>query len=158
MHAMIEVVNAELPADKPRYLMGVGSPEDLVNGVMRGVDIFDCVLPTRLARNGAAMLRTGRLNMKNAVFARDPGPLEAGCGCYTCTRFSRGYLRHLVVSKEILGAVLLSMHNVHLLLTIMREMRAAILEDRFAAYAGEFLRGYGGREGDDGRQTTDDRL
>ena len=149
MHAMLEVVNPELPADKPRYLMGVGSPEDLVNGVLRGVDIFDCVLPTRLARNGAAMLRTGRLNMKNAVFARDPGPLEPGCGCYTCAHFTRAYLRHLVVSKEILGAVLLSMHNVHLLLTIVREMRAAVLEDRFAAYAEAFLRGYGR---DDGRQ------
>lgn len=148
MHAMIEVVNAELPAHKPRYLMGVGSPEDLVNGVLRGVDIFDCVLPTRLARNGAAMLRTGRLNMKNAVFARDAGPLEAGCGCYTCTRFTRAYLRHLVVSKEILGAVLLSIHNVHLLLTLMREMRLAIREDRMTAYGEAFLRAWrGGEEG-----------
>ena len=146
MHAMLEVVNPELPAHKPRYLMGVGSPEDLVNGVMRGVDIFDCVLPTRLARNGAAMLRTGRLNMKNAVFARDPGPLEPGCRCYTCARFSRAYLRHLVVSKEILGAVLLSLHNVHLLLTLMREMRAAILEDRFLPYAEAFLQAYAGSE------------
>jgi queuine tRNA-ribosyltransferase len=154
---MIEVVNAELPAGKPRYLMGVGSPEDLVNGVMRGVDIFDCVLPTRLARNGAAMLRTGRLNMKNAVYARDPGPLEPGCGCYTCAHFSRAYLRHLVVAKEILGAVLLTLHNVHLLLTLMREMRAAILEDRLAGYAEAFLRGYG-EETDEGplRVTKDE--
>jgi queuine tRNA-ribosyltransferase len=142
MHATLEVVNAVLPADKPRYLMGVGAPEDLVNGVLRGVDLFDCVLPTRLARNGAAMLRTGRLAMKNAAYARDPAPLDAGCGCYTCARFSRAYLRHLVVAKEILGAVLLSLHNVHLLLTLMREMRAAIAEGRMDAYAEGFLKAW----------------
>ncbi len=144
MHAMLEVVQAELPANKPRYLMGVGSPEDLVNGVARGVDIFDCVLPTRLARNHAAMTRTGRLNMKNAPFARDPGPVEPGCTCYCCANFSRAYVRHLVVADEILAAVLLSMHNVHVLLTIMREMRAAIAAGTFAAYAERFLQAYGG--------------
>ncbi len=139
MHATLDVVDAALPPDKPRYLMGVGAPEDLVNGVRRGVDIFDCVLPTRVARNGAAMTRLGRLNMKNAVYARDPGPVEGGCTCYTCTRFSRAYVRHLVVAKEILGAVLLTLHNVHLLLTLVREMRAAILEGRFDRYADKFL-------------------
>ncbi|MCC7358837.1 MAG: tRNA guanosine(34) transglycosylase Tgt [Anaerolineales bacterium] len=143
MHATLEQVLPELPADKPRYLMGVGSPEDLVNGVARGVDIFDCVLPTRLARNHAAMTRTGRLNMKNAPFARDAGPVEAGCACYCCRNFTRAYVRHLVVADEILAAVLLSLHNIHLLLTLMREMRAAIEAKTFARYAEEFLRAYG---------------
>ena len=144
MHATLDLVLPELPAAKPRYRMGVGSPEELVNGVARGVDIFDCVLPTRLARNHAAMTRTGRLNMKNAPFARDPGPVEAGCSCYCCTHFSRAYVRHLVVSNEILGAVLLTLHNVHLLLTLMREMRAAIAGGGFAEYAEGVLRAYGG--------------
>lgn len=139
MHATLDVVETLLPANKPRYLMGVGSPEDLVNGVARGMDIFDCVLPTRLARNGAALTRSGRLNLNNATFARDPLPVEAGCTCYGCTHFTRAYVRHLVVAKEILGAVLLTLHNVHLLLTLMREMRASILENTFAGYAANFL-------------------
>ncbi len=139
MHAALDVVEPLLPAHKPRYLMGVGSPEDLVNGVARGVDIFDCVLPTRLARNSAALTRTGRLNMGNAVYARDPGPIEDGCACYACRNFSRAYVRHLMRAGEILGAVLLTLHNVHLLLTMMREMRAAIEQDSFASYAEAFL-------------------
>ena len=142
MHATLEQVEPLLPAGKPRYLMGVGSPEDLVNGVRRGVDIFDCVLPTRLARNGAALTRAGRLNLNNATFARDPGPVEAGCECYCCRRFTRAYLRHLVTAREILGATLLTMHNVHRLLTLMREMRAAILDGTFEQYADAFLAGY----------------
>ena len=139
MHAALDVVEPLLPTHKPRYLMGVGSPEDLVNGVARGVDIFDCVLPTRLARNSAALTRSGRLNMSNAAYARDPGPIEPGCTCYACRNFSRAYVRHLMRSGEILGAVLLTIHNVHLLLTMMREMRQAIFEDRFAAYTEAFL-------------------
>lgn len=139
MHATLDGVLPLLPTQKPRYLMGVGAPEDLVNGVARGVDIFDCVLPTRLARNGAALTRAGRLNLNNAIYARDPGPVEAGCACYCCARFSRAYVRHLLNAKEILGAVLLTLHNVHLLLTLMREMRAAILAGAFAAYAADFL-------------------
>ncbi|MBL8057501.1 MAG: tRNA guanosine(34) transglycosylase Tgt [Anaerolineales bacterium] len=142
MHATLDEVEPLLPAGKPRYLMGVGSPEDLVNGVRRGVDIFDCVLPTRLARNGAALTRAGRLNLNNATFARDPGPVEAGCACYCCRHFTRAYLRHLVTAKEILGATLLTRHNVHMLLTLMREMRAAILAGTFAQYADAFLAGY----------------
>ncbi len=145
MHATLEVVNDILPTRKPRYLMGVGSPEDLVNSVGRGVDIFDCVLPTRLARNGAAMTRTGRLNMKNAPYARDPRPIEEGCTCYCCSNFTRAYVRHLVVSDEILAAVLLTQHNLHLLLTLMREMRAAILGATFEQYASTFLADYVGR-------------
>lgn len=131
-----------LPADKPRYLMGVGSPEDLVEGVARGVDVFDCVLPTRVARNGAALTRTGRLNMRNLQYADDPRPLEEGCTCYTCTHFSRAYVRHLVKASEILGHQLLSIHNLHVLLTLMREMRAAILDGTFADYASAFLASY----------------
>ena len=131
-----------LPADRPRYLMGVGSPEDLVESVMRGVDVFDCVLPTRVARNGAALTRTGRINLRNLQHAADPRPLEEGCTCYTCTHFSRAYIRHLVKASQILGHQLLSLHNLHLLLTIMREMRAAILDGTFADYASAFLAGY----------------
>lgn len=142
MHATLDVVEPLLPVNKPRYLMGVGSPEDLVNGVARGVDIFDCVLPTRLARNGAALTRGGRLNMHNATFAHDDGPVEAGCACYCCQYFTRAYVRHLVTSSEILGATLLTIHNIHLLLTLMREMRQAILDNTFAAYAENFLAHY----------------
>ena len=142
MHATLEAVTPRLPAGKPRYLMGVGSPEDLVNGVRRGVDIFDCVLPTRLARNGAALTRDGRLNMHNAVYKRDPGPVEAGCACYCCQQFSRAYVRHLLAAKEILGASLLTIHNLHLLLTLMREMRAAIRAGTFEQYAADFLARY----------------
>jgi queuine tRNA-ribosyltransferase len=154
MHAMIEIMDAELPPDRPRYLMGVGSPEDLVNAVRRGVDIFDCVLPTRLARNHAAMTRTGRLNMRNAVFARDARPVEPGCTCYCCANFTRAYVRHLAASDEILGAVLLSMHNVHLLLSLTREMRAAILAGTFDVYADAFLASYPVK--DDGRIIKDE--
>ena len=140
MYAMIEVVNAVLPADKPRYLMGVGTPQDLVEAVRRGVDIFDCVLPTRLARHHAAMLRHGgRLNLRRAEFARDPRPIDATCTCYTCRHFSRGYLRHLIVAKEMLAATLLSIHNIHTLTQLAREMRQAILEGRFTAWADAFL-------------------
>ena len=131
-----------LPADKPRYLMGVGSPEDLVESVARGVDFLDCVLPTRVARNGAALTRAGRINMRNLQYADDPRPLEEGCTCYTCAHFSRAYVRHLVKASEILGHQLLSIPNLHLLLTIMREMRAAILDGTFTDYATSFLAAY----------------
>jgi queuine tRNA-ribosyltransferase len=142
MHATLEIMDAELPPDRPRYLMGVGSPEDLVNAVARGVEIFDCVRPTRLARNHAALTRAGRLNLRNAVFARDTLPVEPGCTCYCCGNFTRAYVRHLAASDEILGAVLLSMHNVHLLLSLTREMRAAVLAGTFEEYASAFLAKY----------------
>lgn len=142
MRATIECVNAVLPENKPRYLMGVGSPEDLVNSVLRGVDIFDCVLPTRVARNAAAITRRGRLNMKNTKYARDHGPVEEGCACYCCANFTRAYIRHLIVAKEILAATLLTIHNLHVLLTLMREMRAAIIEGGFESYADKFLQNY----------------
>lgn len=138
----LEHTTSQMPADKPRYLMGVGSPEDLVNGVARGVDIFDCVLPTRVARNGAALTRQGRINMRNRQYATDHDPVEPGCTCYTCRTFSRGYVRHLVQSSEILGHQLLSIHNLHLLLTLMREMRAAIIDGTFDDYATAFLASY----------------
>ena len=125
--------------DKPRYLMGVGTPEDLVSGVLRGVDIFDCVLPTRLARHNAAFTRRGRLNLVNAAFARDPQPIDPGCTCYTCQNFSRAYLRHLISAKEMLSATLLSIHNIHTLLELVRQMRQAILENRFDQFAADFF-------------------
>jgi len=140
MHAMLEVVDPLLPADRPRYLMGVGTPQDLVECVARGVDMFDCVLPTRTARTGSAITRLERLNLRNARFADDPAPIEPGCTCYACTHFSRAYIRHLVKSKEILAHQLLSIHNLHLLLTIAHELRQAILEGRFQAYRESFWR------------------
>ncbi len=134
----LELTTPWLPVDRPRYLMGVGTPEDLVEGVARGVDIFDCVLPTRVARNGQALLRTGKFNLRNARFADDPAPLDSSCGCYTCRTFSRAYLRHLVVAKEILSATLLSIHNLYTMLTLIHELREAILEGRFEAYRAAF--------------------
>lgn len=142
MYETLESTTPLLPEDRPRYLMGVGSPEDLVHGVARGVDIFDCVLPTRIARNGAALTRTGRINMRNLQYASDHEPIEAGCTCYVCQTFSRGYVRHLVKASEILAHQLLSLHNLHFLLTLMREMRAAILDGTFTDYAKNFLATY----------------
>ena len=139
MHAILEVVDPLLPDEKPRYLMGVGSPEDLVNGVQRGIDIFDCVLPTRLARHNAAMTRTGRLNLVNATFAKDQRAIDASCNCYTCQNFTRAYLRHLIVAKEMLSATLLSIHNLHTLIQLANDMRLAILENRFDKFASQFF-------------------
>ena len=130
-HAMLDLVNDILPEDKPRYLMGVGTPEDLVEGVRRGIDIFDCVLPTRMARHSAVFSPHGRLNLMNAAFARDQRPIDEGCGCYTCHNFSRAYLRHLVCVKEMLAGTLLSIHNLHALINLVAEMRAAILSATF---------------------------
>jgi queuine tRNA-ribosyltransferase len=138
MHASLEVVTPLLPADQPRYLMGVGTPGDLIECVARGMDMFDCVLPTRTARNGSALTRTGRINLRNARFADDPAPIEPGCTCYACTHFSRAYVRHLTTANEILGHHLLTLHNLHLMLTIAREMREAVLAGRFQAYRKAF--------------------
>jgi queuine tRNA-ribosyltransferase len=142
MHRTLELVNDILPEDKPRYLMGVGSPEDLINGIRRGVDIFDCVLPTRLARHQAAMTRHGRINLMNAVHARDPRPIDENCSCYTCTHFSRAYLRHLIVAKEMLAATLISIHNIATLVFLVQDARKAILEGTFEQFAEEFLTQY----------------
>lgn len=142
MHAMLEVVNDILPAEKTRYLMGVGSPEDLVNGILRGVDIFDCVLPTRLARHSAAFTPTGRINLMNASYTHDHTPIDETCHCYTCQNFNRAYIRHLIVSKEMLAATLISIHNIQFLVDLTKAARRAILEDRYDAFAAEFLQNY----------------
>ncbi len=139
MHAMLEVVNAILPENKPRYLMGVGAPEDLVEGIRRGVDIFDCVLPTRLARHQAAMTLNGRINLLNAAYAHDSRPLDEDCGCYTCRTFTRAYLRHLVVAKEMLAATLVSIHNLYTLLELARRARQAVIEGKFEEWAEEIV-------------------
>jgi len=139
MHLVLDELDPILPEDRPRYLMGVGTPVDIVNGVLRGVDIFDCVLPTRLARHNAVLTRTGRLNLVNAAYADDPSPVDEQCSCYTCTNFSRAYLRHLIVAKEMLAATLLSIHNLHTLLQLVVEIRQAILETRFDELAGRFI-------------------
>jgi len=142
MYAMLEVVDDELPADRPRYLMGVGYPEDLVEGVRRGVDLFDCVAPTRMGRNGAALTQDGRINLKNARYRNDPGPLDEGCDCATCRRFSRAYVRHLVAADEMLGLRLLSLHNVHFLVALMRDARAAIADGTFDGWSAAWLARY----------------
>ena len=142
MHEMLEVTVPLLPADKPRHLLGIGSPEDFFEGVARGIDIFDCVLPTRIARTGALFTRTGRLNIRNARYADDPAPIEEGCACYACRHFSRAYLRHLIMAKEILGLRLATLHNLHFMLNLMREIREAILAGTFSALKNEFLANY----------------
>jgi queuine tRNA-ribosyltransferase len=142
MNTMLDVLQPLLPPDKPHYLMGVGSPEDLVNGVQRGIDIFDCVLPTRLARHQAAMTHTGRINLLNAIHAQDPGPIDPECSCYACSHFSRAYIRHLIVAKEILASTLISIHNIHTLLTLARQMRQAIIEHRYTEFNHNYLTRY----------------
>ncbi len=130
-HAMVELVNQVLPEDKPRYLMGVGTPEDLIEGVRRGVDIFDCVLPTRLARHHSAFAPEGRLNLMNAGYIRDQRPIDPTCDCYTCRTFTRAYLRHLITAKEFLAGTLISIHNLRSLINLMNEIRTYIAEGRF---------------------------
>jgi queuine tRNA-ribosyltransferase len=125
-YEVLDWMDACLPEDRPRYLMGVGTPADLVEGVARGMDMFDCVLPTRLARHHTAILRHGRLNLMGAAYARDPLPVDPTCSCYTCANFSRAYVRHLVQTREILGATLLTIHNISLLLTVVADIRSAI--------------------------------
>ncbi|MGD8244470.1 MAG: tRNA guanosine(34) transglycosylase Tgt [Anaerolineae bacterium] len=141
MHAILELMDKSLPRDKVRYLMGVGTPQDLVECTARGVDMFDCVLPTRMARNGGVLTRAGRLSIRNARFADDARPLEPGCTCYACTSFSRAYLRHLNWADEILGHQLITIHNLHLMLTIAREIRESILAGRFQDYRAAFWEG-----------------
>ena len=143
MYEMLEYSTSLLPQDKPRYLMGVGTPDCLVEGVQRGIDMFDCVYPTRVARNGMAMTWTGRLVMKNAQFTHDHTALEEGCGCYACRNgYTRAYIRHLVRANEIFGLRLLSLHNLYFLQEFMRRMRQAILEDRFTEFRSDFFNHY----------------
>jgi queuine tRNA-ribosyltransferase len=140
--AMFEVTDwsaALLPADKPRYFMGIGDAEGILEVIEAGVDMFDCVLPTRTARTGSALTREGRLNLRNARFARDGGPLEEGCDCPACTRFSRAYLRHLVNQNELLGLRLLSLHNLRFVIELTRGAREAIARGGFASYKREIL-------------------
>jgi len=141
---ILDLVIPALPTDKPRYLMGVGSPDDLLEGVDRGIDLFDCVLPTRLARNGGVFTLDGRLNLRNASHTDDPRPILESCTCYTCRNFSRAYLRHLLISKEMLGPRLNTIHNLHFLLELMRTARQALLEGRFLAFKEAFFRRYRG--------------
>jgi len=142
MHRILEMTTARLPSDRPRYLMGVGSPEDLWECVARGVDMFDCVLPTRVARNGAAFTWDGRLNLRNARFANDAAPLMEDCDCLACRAFSRAYLRHLVLADEILGLHLVTAHNLRFFVRIMERIRSAINRGRFEQEKCEFLRRY----------------
>ena len=135
---MLDHVAPRLPGDRPRYLMGVGTPEDIVAGVGTGIDMFDCVLPTRNARNGWLYTRFGDVKIRNAKHRTDTRPLDPTCGCYTCRNFSRGYLHHLQRVNEILGARLNTIHNLHYYLTLAAELRAAIAADRLAAYTAEF--------------------
>jgi len=131
MNATLDVVTPLLPENKPRYLMGVGTPEDIINGIARGIDIFDCVLPTRLARHHAAFSPEGRLNMMNATFARDECPIDETCDCYTCQNFTRAYIRHLIVAKELLAGTLLSIHNLRALIRLVEDIRGFIKEGTF---------------------------
>jgi queuine tRNA-ribosyltransferase len=140
MYGVTEVTAARLPADRPRYLMGVGTPQDLVEGVARGIDMFDCVMPTRNARNGNLFTSEGRLNIKNARFAEDDRPLDPACGCYTCRRHSRAYLRHLYAANEMAAAALNTLHNLTFYLDTMRRIRDAIAFRSFEKFRQEFLR------------------
>nr|HRM59457.1 tRNA guanosine(34) transglycosylase Tgt [Megamonas funiformis] len=131
MYEMLDITLEHLPQNKARYLMGVGTPDCLVEGVMRGIDMFDCVYPTRVARNGTAMTWNGRLVIKNAQYEHDFHPIDEHCNCYTCRNYSRAYIRHLVRVNEIFGLRLLTIHNLHFLIDFMRQMRQSIMEDRF---------------------------
>jgi len=143
MYEMLEVTVPLLPAGKPRYLMGVGSPDALIEGAIRGIDMFDCVLPTRIARNGTVMTRNGRLVVRNAKYARDFRPLDEECTCYTCRHYTRAYIRHLIKADETFGIRLTTIHNLHFLLDLMRGIRQAIREDRLADFRDEFFARYG---------------
>jgi queuine tRNA-ribosyltransferase len=142
MYDMLDVVNESLPRDRPRYLMGVGFPDDLVEGIRRGVDLFDCVAPTRMGRNGAAFTSHGRLNIKRAEYRNDPLPLDENCDCAACARFTRAYIRHLFVSGEILGLRLLSLHNVHFLLSLARAARREVASGTLDAWSRGWLSRY----------------
>ena len=142
MYDLLDHTAPLLPENKPRYLMGVGSPDCLVEGVLRGIDMFDCVLPTRIARNGTIMTRQGKVVVRNAEYARDFTPLDPECDCYACKNFTRAYVRHLFKAEEILGLRLTTIHNLHFLIKLMGEMREAILQDALSEFYTEFWRRY----------------
>ena len=142
MFATLDFAPDMLPADRPRYLMGVGKPDDIVGAVERGIDMFDCVLPTRSGRNGQAFTWSGPLNIRNARFAEDQGPIDPRCGCPVCTTWGRAYLHHLVKAGEMLGAMLMTQHNIHFYQDLMQAIRTSIVEQRFAGFAADFRRDY----------------
>lgn len=139
MYRMLETIRPYMPENKPRYLMGVGSPDCLLEGVLRGVDMFDCVLQTRAARNGLALTANGRVMLRNNTFTHDFSPIEEGCDCYACRNFTRAYIRHLIKAEEILSAQLITMHNIRFSVRLMEAVRKAISEDRFLDFANELL-------------------
>jgi len=139
---IVNCVLRHLPQDKPHYLMGVGIPQDIVETVESGIDMFDCVVPTRYGRNGTAFTSEGKLVVRNAVYAEDARPLDKGCSCYACKNFSRAYLRHLFNTDEILGLRLVSLHNIHFYLELMRNIREAIRQDKFMEFKKDFLNNY----------------
>ncbi|WP_304194797.1 tRNA guanosine(34) transglycosylase Tgt [Peptostreptococcus stomatis] len=145
MYEVLDYTVPLLPEDKPRYLMGVGSPDDLLEGVLRGIDMFDCVLPTRIARNGTAMTSQGKVVVRNASYAEDFTSLDPECDCYTCKNYTKAYLRHLIKCNEILGARLLTIHNLRFLLKMMENVREAIKEDRLLDYKKDFFEKYYGK-------------
>lgn len=143
MYEVLDYTVPLLPDNKPRYLMGVGSPDALIEGAIRGIDMFDCVLPTRIARNGTCMTSQGRLVIRNAKYAHDFTPLDPNCDCYTCRNYTRAYIRHLIRCDEILGVRLTTTHNLHFLLKMMEQVREAIMEDRLGDFRDEFFARYG---------------
>jgi len=143
MYEMLEHTIPFMPQSKPRYLMGVGSPDCLLEGVLRGVDMFDCVLPTRIARNGTVMTSQGKIVVRNAIYERDFSPLDPECDCYACKNFTRAYIRHLIKVNEILASILTSIHNLRFLIHLMEDVRNAIMEDRLPEYRNDFFRKYG---------------
>ena len=143
MYEVLDYTVPLMPEDKPRYLMGVGSPDDLLEGVIRGIDMFDCVLPTRIARNGTAMTSVGKVVVRNAKYARDFGPLDPNCDCYTCKNYTRSYIRHLIKANESFGQRLVSYHNLHFLINLMEQIREAIRNDRLLDFREEFFEQYG---------------
>ncbi len=146
MYAAIDYSIPYLPEDKPRYLMGVGEPIDLLEGVERGIDMFDCVLPTRLARHSNAFTRNGKINIRNAKYKEDFTPIEDGCDCYACKHYTKAYIRHLMVAEETFGARLLSIHNIRFLIKMMEEIRVAIADDKFLEYKEAFIFKYTGKK------------
>ncbi|MDR3331674.1 MAG: tRNA guanosine(34) transglycosylase Tgt [Synergistaceae bacterium] len=150
MYRILDVLSPALPKERPRYLMGVGMPDNLVEAVSRGIDMFDCVLPTRNGRNGNLLTRIGRINIKNAAYERDFRPIDESCGCYSCANFTRAYIRHLYKCGEILAARLCSWHNLHFLVGLMKEARKAIIERRYFEFYKYFLRDWFAGDADDG--------
>ena len=140
----VSTVASHLPADRPRYMMGSGTPEDLIQGVMRGIDMFDCVMPTRNARNGTVFTQRGKVSIRAARHAREFEPIDAGCACYACRNYTRAYIRHLHHTREILGLRLATIHNVHFYLQLMRQMRQAIIAGDFAHWQTTFTNFYKG--------------